>query len=79
MNPQEQNELRESLLARRQELNERLARIAQNLRRELEADSAERAKQLETGTSSMPLETMPVMSLREIALTLERAMVCARF
>jgi RNA polymerase-binding protein DksA len=72
MNPQDQDKLKESLLARRQELNERLARIGQNLRRGLEADSAERAKQLEDRDVVDALGNDARDELRKIALTLER-------
>ena len=72
MNPQDQDKLRESLLARRQELNDRLARIGDNLRRGLEADSAERAKQLEDRDVVDALGNDARDELREIVLTLER-------
>ena len=40
-------ELRDSLLQKKDELNARLVRIHQNVRRPLDADSKERAKELE--------------------------------
>lgn len=46
MNRQIDDEIRQDLLARRQELNERLERIQGNYLRGLDADSEERAKQL---------------------------------
>lgn len=47
MNRSRETRLRQRLLGRKQELTERLERVTANLRRGLEADSAERAQQLE--------------------------------
>lgn len=72
MNRQQQEELRQTLLARRQELAERLERIGANLRRGLEADSAERAKQLEDREVVDALGNDARQELGDIAATLER-------
>jgi RNA polymerase-binding protein DksA len=72
MNYRDQDQLREILLARRQELTDRLERIRQNYRRGLEADSAERAKQLEDRDVVDALGNDARDELHEITLTLER-------
>lgn len=47
MNPTREERLRQRLMQQKQELTARLERISANVRRRLEPDSSERAKQLE--------------------------------
>lgn len=64
--------MRQALLAKRQDLAERLGRINDNLRRGLDADSAERAKQLEDSDVVDALGNDARQELRDIADTLAR-------
>lgn len=72
MKRRDQQQLREALLAKRRELTERLERIKANLQRGLEADSAERAKQLEDRDVVDALGNDARDELQAIAATLAR-------
>jgi len=72
MKRQEQDKLRKTLLAKRQDLTARLGRISDNLRRGLDPDSAERAKQLEDRDVVDALGNEARDELRHIAATLDR-------
>lgn len=66
------DELRQELLRRKDELNARLERITANLRRPLESDSKERAKQLEDSEVVDALGNDARSELRLLASTLKR-------
>lgn len=72
MNKKEREALRRNLQDRKRELSDRLERIHDNLRRGLEADSAERAKQLEDREVVDALGNDAREELLEIAATLAR-------
>lgn len=72
MNRRDQEALRRALAARREELAERLERIKANLKRGLDADSAERAKQLEDRDVVDALGNDARQELQAIAATLSR-------
>jgi DnaK suppressor protein len=65
-------ELRQELLHKKEELNARLERITANLRRPLEPDSKERAKQLEDSEVVDALGNDARTELRKISSTLQR-------
>ena len=64
--------LREELLRKKQELSTRLERITANLRRGYEADSKERAKQLEDSEVVDALGNEARTELRKISAALSR-------
>lgn len=64
--------LRQELLRKKEELNARLERITANLRRGLEPDSKERAKQLEDSEVVDALGNDARNELRKISATLQR-------
>ncbi|MDH4048753.1 MAG: TraR/DksA family transcriptional regulator [Gammaproteobacteria bacterium] len=64
--------LREQLLQKKNELNARLERITANLRRGLESDSKERAKQLEDSDVVDALGNEARVELGRIAATLKK-------
>ncbi|HEX9853052.1 MAG TPA: TraR/DksA family transcriptional regulator [Woeseiaceae bacterium] len=66
------DELRQELLRKKDELNARLERITANLRRGLEPDSKERAKQLEDSEVVDALGNDARNELRKISSTLQR-------
>ncbi len=66
------DELRQELLRKKDELNARLERITANLRRGLESDSKERAKQLEDSEVVDALGNDARNELRKISSTLQR-------
>ena len=66
------NGLREQLLRKKDELNARLERITANLRRGLESDSKERAKQLEDSDVVDALGNEAREELGRISATLKR-------
>jgi len=72
MDGKTRGELREALLRRKDEMNARLERITANLRRPLESDSKERAKQLEDSEVVDALGNDARNELRQIASTLKR-------
>jgi RNA polymerase-binding protein DksA len=72
MDEKNQERLRHRLLQKRRELSARLERIRANLQRGLDADSAERAKQLEDSEVVDALGNDARMELRQIAATLRR-------
>jgi RNA polymerase-binding protein DksA len=78
MNPDRQSRLRQQLLQKKVELESRLERITANLRRGLEADSAERAKQLEDRDVVDTLGNEARAELANIAATLAK-MEAGRF
>lgn len=67
-----QEGLRKELLRKKDELNARLERITANLRRGLEPDSKERAKQLEDSEVVDALGNDARTELRKISATLQR-------
>ena len=67
-----QEGLRQELLRKKDELNARLERITANLRRGLESDSKERAKQLEDSEVVDALGNDARTELRKISATLQR-------
>ncbi|HSD69571.1 MAG TPA: TraR/DksA family transcriptional regulator [Woeseiaceae bacterium] len=67
-----QEGLRQELLRKKDELNARLERITANLRRGLEPDSKERAKQLEDSEVVDALGNDARTELRKISATLQR-------
>ena len=67
-----QEGLRRELLRKKDELNARLERITANLRRGLEPDSKERAKQLEDSEVVDALGNDARTELRKISATLQR-------
>ena len=64
--------LRQELLHKKEELNARLERITANVRRGLEPDSKERAKQLEDSEVVDALGNDARTELRKISTTLQR-------
>lgn len=72
MEQKEQEALRRKLEERKTELTARLGRIHENLRRRLDADSAERAKQLEDSEVVDALGNDARAELKDIAATLAR-------
>ena len=64
--------LRQTMLQKKAELNARLERITQNLRRGLESDSKERAKQLEDSDVVDALGNEAREELSRISATLKR-------
>lgn len=72
MDRKSQERLRQNLLQKRLDLIARLERIEANLQRGLEADSAERAKQLEDSDVVDALGNDARLELEHIAATLRR-------
>jgi RNA polymerase-binding protein DksA len=72
MDQKNQERLRQKLLQKRFDLTARLERIQANLRGGLEADSAERAKQLEDSDVVDALGNDARLELEQIAATLRR-------
>jgi RNA polymerase-binding transcription factor DksA len=72
MDRKSQERLRQKLLQKRLDLTARLERIQANLQRGLEADSAERAKQLEDSDVVDALGNDARLELEHIAATLRR-------
>src|ERR687898_493770 len=72
MDQKSQERLRQKLLQKRLDLTARLERIQANLQRGLEADSAERAKQLEDSDVVNALGNDARLELEQIAATLRK-------
>lgn len=72
MNRRDRNRLRERLEQKRRDLTERLGRIHNNVKRALDPDSAERAKQLEDSDVVDALGKEARLELLQIAAALRR-------